>query len=1242
MRPPSSVISHLRPSADKAHAGGDYLHDAATTDWHLRIKTALQSADWEAVRINLEAHRLLAKDLDTERKEQDNVESGESSFWARLSNRFREEGCDRHGLLGQDSDGRTPLHLALSSKKTPNDVLLSMIRLEPSAASVLNLAKRSPLFMAVVHRHHIDVLAELIEADPSTLSLRDTSGNSPLSYAVDIAIQETDVKCAPRGHWMHADDDTDEARWQEEQGERWGHVHWLLLSSATHPQTSLSVGDDKPMLVDALLHSAPPAVISLLIGASTIFLDETNRAVAFAGSTMYTCIHRHYPQSILYSLAMLCPREVRQVRDETGMGLLSSQFLSACYEQNLDSGEWKTSPMFIEKIRRCILSGQMLPDTDLSDWWAKIKFLVAFCGGENPDTLESDFLLHVALTNSDLPPTIFQLLLVVFPDSLRLPFNRPEHFGALPVHLAAALPSYIPRSYENALLADSALDQILEAYPRSARISLKLQLPLHIAIEAGKVGAELTKLVKSNTKAVSQRDPVTQLFPFQQAAAFDPVGSNQTLRWICQARNMYSGVSWRGMSTKQKRAAVHRVARAEDLDRLGTIFELLRRDTTVLSPTGKNTNLSNLPSLKRWTMGNTASHYMSWCYLYEEETWTPNTEKMDEFSRACEKLSAGGTLNDLSRAFQKWNIKLRFWLKYGARGNTDIPSDTENYLLHASLAEEDIPADVVKLLLAIDSSAARRALPNSEKLPLHIVCENASYIPRHFETKRESSLGHIIGVYPNAANIRFSGRLPLHLGIDSAKPWDELGLLVRQHKMGLRQRDPRTGFFPFQQMALQRIQTQRQHLRFQRIAMSGMVASQWSRLSPREHASRIIEARTAHELGVLTSIYGLLRADPAVLDISTTFDSQNQSIKPSTPGGGKTPKPRGEQTLLGQEASHMAGQDDRTSPDTSSNKVSDAQRDHQGSLSRLLSASSSLHSKGPQQKNTNYELSVFSNIDVMSTISNLNESRRHPLTVSRRSKAVGPAKGDEVIDDSSYSSYEFAECSVSSQEDVVPNCAHTVEGTQESKPEEVVLFQLRRKPRELSGSNQVRLSGSRSSRCRKQAADSSHGSVSSSAEPRSPCVNPSPRFPRHAQGSKVNPTTAGIALGGKDLYSRHLLGGAELDSESEDDLLLGSHPSFPKTKELPTTSFHSLISEVGIASDYFHQRDRSSHRSVFHRYLLFRKTIELSVVLIWCGLTATGQINQRYFEKEKGLRTLRRKKLMKMKAPSLEPWSDFS
>jgi hypothetical protein len=252
----------------------------------------------------------------------------------------------------------TPLHLVVSCRKVPVDIVQSLVTLEPRAVSLPNISGRLPLHFAIVHRADISVIAALIDAFPAAISYPDSKGQSPLQYAVDIARRDsTKGPSPPRTYWMPLPDFCDEALWQQEQTERWSVVHWLLLSSATHLQTSLSLGGRKPILVEALVSAASPAVISLLIGASVMLLSHENRATAFAASTLYTCITRHYPLTILKSLANQCPSDVHEVRDETGMGLVAAQFISGCFEQVENSQELCISEDFYACFTECIQEG---------------------------------------------------------------------------------------------------------------------------------------------------------------------------------------------------------------------------------------------------------------------------------------------------------------------------------------------------------------------------------------------------------------------------------------------------------------------------------------------------------------------------------------------------------------------------------------------------------------------------------------------------------------------------------------------------------------------------------------------------------------------------------------------------------------------------------------------------------------------------------------------------------------------
>jgi hypothetical protein len=581
---PSARIRNRR-SSDKEKAPPGPARKAGKsikvnkTDWHITVLIAIDSGNWERVR---DLIRSLGdyQDSINPAKNKDKKQR-RPSFWKRLGSQTEK---DATGLLTRDREGRTPLHLALSSKDTPEDIAVALVQLEPKAAAISNERERLPLHFAVVHKHHNDVLSELIEAYPAALAATDVNDKSPLAYAMDMAKHRTDVMRAPRTYWMPPEIGSEEAKWQAKQGETWDVVHWLLLSSATHPQSSLSVGGKNPMLVDALIYAAPPAVISLLIGASSMLLSFDNRATAFAGSTLYSCITRHYPLAILKSLAAQCPKDVGRVRDETGMGLISALFISGCFEPIKNTGEWKPSPAFFTAFEDSVNDGRLSNDVlGFQDWWRKIEYLIVFCTGDNPEEVSKEYLLHAALSNSDVPPAVIRLLLSLYPKSVLL--DDPK-LGVRPIYLASAGREYIPRQYELEMEGNSksGLEMIAAADAKVITTRHEDRLPLSVAIESGKTLASLVPLITLNEKSLRQRDPETKLYPFQQVAAYPNRSEKDSVRWSCVARNKYSHAVWKGLSDRQKAAAVYRVVEEDSLSRLETIFVLLRRQPSAAKP----------------------------------------------------------------------------------------------------------------------------------------------------------------------------------------------------------------------------------------------------------------------------------------------------------------------------------------------------------------------------------------------------------------------------------------------------------------------------------------------------------------------------------------------------------------------------------------------------------------------------------------------------------------------------------
>ncbi len=852
-------------------------------DWHKDISYAVKSGRFETVRGHLSLQLSVSSNTsntsESGRNDESHKNGSKGGFWSRLSGlSFIDSSKDSTGLLTLDEDGRTPLHVALTSRRTPPDVILSMIRVEPKAVAVANGRGRFPLHFAVVHKQHIKVVAELIDTFPAALSAQDTKDMSPLAYALDGARRETNLSEAPSTFWMPVTDGSAEALWQEEQGERWGIVHWLLLSSATYPQTSLSVGGKKPMLVDALIYAAPPAVISLLIGASVVLLSHANRATAFAGSTLYSCIARHYPLTILMSLVSQCPKDVHKVRDETGMGLISSQFISGCFKQNRKTHEWSVSGALYSTLLEAI-EDEFLRDDDPAflDWWKKIEYLIAFStGANNPDKFPKNQLLHAALKNIDTPPLVVRMILALYPQSIQL---LDQETLAHPLYIAASRPEYIPRKYEVEMCGrESILEIVLSHEKRLINKRHELRLPIHAAISSGRVYSDYRCLVTSHPEFLLQRDPETGLYPFLQAAAVRQKLGH--FRLACVARNKYSYAEWTNMSDLEKANAIQQVTEEEERALFESIYQLLRLEPSVV----ECLHISRRrPSIERQNMQGTdmvSSHFISW--LYEENErgeWVTN-ETNSQFLRKI--LDGAVSIGELPAPWESWWATMKHCIRQccpNKLANDDrklsIPNDDDQYLLHAALLNGDTPPPVVSLLLTFYPMSASMCLPGTSLLPLHIAAWTTEYASRGFETFGPHSLELVSIAYPEAASKKADGSLPLHIAIRRGKNWSSFRELVNLYPESICEKDPILNLYPFQVVAMDRDMAPDLRCYFQCAARNQYDESIWKALTPFQQSKQIRQLQQRYKKAGLDTLFELLRKSVSIVENLTNSADKN-------------------------------------------------------------------------------------------------------------------------------------------------------------------------------------------------------------------------------------------------------------------------------------------------------------------------------------------------------------------------------
>jgi len=840
---------------------------------------------------------------------------------------------DDLGLRTLDDQGRTALYAVLACKdssRCPVDVVLDLIKLDPQAARIPNDRGRFPLHISVLYRHDTEVVTALVDAYPGALCAADNKDQTPLSYAIEMARNATHLKDAPNQRFWMTTEDSELVRWQQEQTQRWSTVHWLLLSAATNQKTSLLsviVSESaKPVLVDALLYAAPPSIVQLLIGASVALLrseTDNNKASAFAGSTLYSCIARHYPYSILQSLTLQCPPDVRAVRDETGMGLVSAQFVSGMFQQDHATQEWKVRADLFALMNFCIQQQHLSEDEDpgFLDWWCKIEYLLTFCDRNESfpkptadeeeknssrisdlQDMPSEYLLHCALRNSDVPPIVVRMLCALYPESMDLPDLHATHL--FPIHLAAMGQEYTPRNYEFQIMggeSTAVAGVLLERCPEMAyyRDPITKRLPIHFAIAAGKMYKSLEVFLwnekedsdwDSNDEQLlsmlEQRDPETGLYPFQQAATYTIVSTRDGHRWSCVARNKYSHAVWKGLTDRQKATSILRVAEAEDVSRIDTIYELLRRRPGVLRPSRTIDTISAFRNERG--MGMIASHYISFCYSPDNVTgeWSKNPQQYEIFHSALQDAKESGLLlRSASLSFLKWWQKMKFWIRYCEPPNTYIASavraampkkdTTDAYTLYAALANPDTPPPVVELLLALHPDSASQILDISSTpsrpsliLPLHVAALSSCYAARMYEGQVERSVLELtLKAYPEAVRFRFTdGRLPLHMAIASGHTWENLRHLVAEDLAGLKDRDPETKLLPFLLSSLSMNLSAEQQLRIQSIARNRFSETEWRQLNPRQRGKEILNVRKEYKLERLSTAFELLRQDASVIE----------------------------------------------------------------------------------------------------------------------------------------------------------------------------------------------------------------------------------------------------------------------------------------------------------------------------------------------------------------------------------------
>jgi hypothetical protein len=138
------------------------------------------------------------------------------------------------------------------------------------------------------------------------------------------------------------------------------------------------------------------------------------------------------------------------------------------------------------------IASRTIPD-DMVEWWTKLKFWIWYCydGKYDIPLRQDEYLVHAAVSNSDTPPIVVELLVSMFPDSVSL--SVPNHDDTYPLHIAAATKSYQPQWYELSpkdpgYTGRTVFDLLVEQYSDAANVSSSMLpgRPIDIARLSGK------------------------------------------------------------------------------------------------------------------------------------------------------------------------------------------------------------------------------------------------------------------------------------------------------------------------------------------------------------------------------------------------------------------------------------------------------------------------------------------------------------------------------------------------------------------------------------------------------------------------------------------------------------------------------------------------------------------------------------------------------------------------------------
>ena len=704
-------------------------------------------------------------------------------------------------LHGLDALGRAPLHLGCLCP-CPEKHLTRLLNSARDLASVPDATGSLPLHLAVTHHHSIDVIDKLIRAYRQGATQLDGSGRTALMWAIEMVRQikeEGKVKVDSHHTFWAYPRSKDSVAWQRKQASLWEVVSYLLENRQARKQKLVPVEYRRISVVLGL--AAPPSVVSLFVDLAKAAMKNEQ----IAGPAISISISRQYPLDLLVKIIEACPVDfAKEYTDGTGRGLVSAHYRIGCVAYQEDASDHNSKRESFRMIMQNLsnaagnLQSMFTPGRAYEEWWDKLRFLLNLWGthildedASHDDFDINDLLLHNALSNSDVPPSLVRLLATLRPNASDL--EHPKS-SALPIHLACRVwrfKLYPPRKGEKESNIDKVVLQLLDGDFSRTRKRYKDRLPIHHAISAGHPWMFIKPLVVHDRKSLQVRDPMTKLYPFQLAASYKINFDLSTL-----ARRKFNPAEWNNMPPLEKETHIEDVGRYYALGQLTLIYQILRHRPSAICHDHivQTRDLGNVPRSRRtilasglaasqqvtvsaqvrvirttFGLGPISGHFIAWAYENTRQGWKTHRSN---FGVLKEAIMDGF----IASSMDEWWRTLKFFIWSECRWLSSKIPHRDDFLLHGALSNPDTSPWIINLILECFPRSASIPLPGSEGcFPLHIACVTDRYIPLPFEYANEKTvIGMIMKAYPDAALLKWRGRLPLHLAILHSNEWQEI------------------------------------------------------------------------------------------------------------------------------------------------------------------------------------------------------------------------------------------------------------------------------------------------------------------------------------------------------------------------------------------------------------------------------------------------------------------------------------